>query len=797
MIVSYAQINPEYIKMRWQEPYVTGGLNKRFSGIIPRGIYRGFSLVAGPGDRQVTVKHDDPFGYCGTATYDAGNFDSVSGHNVACYENGQGFQTSIHFNESVSGSVVLDCNGYNNVKLCAVITADYFIGKWTTGQIQLVTTEEVDNNPYYIVMGGVNVPSSGVAITNSHIFYDDETYARTQPWATQKRYGYMAPYHVEQLDTATEDIWNILEVRNIVEGVSGNFDFNYSNNTLSWDCPIRLMVPNQDFDYIIPVQTVSGIYNGDVVYVVLDKTGIITEPIVQKCSNGDLPLDNENKTNYVLGYREGNVFIRRNGEIVASKNIYEESYIVLSDIESGKEITLPGDSENGNALKYYFNGSKELLVWIDGQKQSCDTLEVVNSFEPTEYVSGTGMVRVPDSIDLSYVMREDAFVDSNGNEFSILGEIDNTYGEKSFVIASEQEVSVSGTGSIIRRDYAEFGVKNDYVNSIIIKKFVKKNSILTFRVVPSSVVATNNGGGGGSGTLQETYENGNTIETVSGRPFIVSGPIGEKVAVFDGDIEVTGVIDPTGIAFERMTDEPFESDQDGLWVDSSGNLMYKNKILGTNSQINDQATGITPYLNSTGETLAKGRVARKAGTGKVDYASWASYESSGVIGIFVENISSGNSGKVQENGKVAVGVITASCFTEGVLPSDGTKIFLASNGQFTVTPPETIGQYIVYMGIWNDSALNLQISFLGVVEAEVTQYKVEIHAVTADDITNKYFSLLYSPTEGTISADVLPSQGLIVGTDFTIVSSNRFSWDGLELESFLSVGEKIRVAYCY
>ena len=31
-------------KIRWREPYVSEGLNRKFAGVIPRGIYRGFGI---------------------------------------------------------------------------------------------------------------------------------------------------------------------------------------------------------------------------------------------------------------------------------------------------------------------------------------------------------------------------------------------------------------------------------------------------------------------------------------------------------------------------------------------------------------------------------------------------------------------------------------------------------------------------------------------------------------------------------------------------------------------------------
>lgn len=46
------------IKMRWREPYLTEGINKKGAAVVPRGIYRGFRLRAGVNPMEVTVEAD-------------------------------------------------------------------------------------------------------------------------------------------------------------------------------------------------------------------------------------------------------------------------------------------------------------------------------------------------------------------------------------------------------------------------------------------------------------------------------------------------------------------------------------------------------------------------------------------------------------------------------------------------------------------------------------------------------------------------------------------------------------------
>lgn len=79
-------------------------------------------------------------------------------------------------------------------------------------------------------------------------------------------------------------------------------------------------------------------------------------------------------------------------------------------------------------------------------------------------------------------------------------------------------------------------------------------------------------GGGTSGSLQDAYNNGSTITTVGATPFTVGGAA-TKVAQFNGDIGVTGVIDPKGITFIRQSVSPIDPADDGLWMNTSGDLM--------------------------------------------------------------------------------------------------------------------------------------------------------------------------------------------------------------------------------
>jgi hypothetical protein len=75
---------------------------------------------------------------------------------------------------------------------------------------------------------------------------------------------------------------------------------------------------------------------------------------------------------------------------------------------------------------------------------------ITPAFTPSSYTSGTGVVTVPDSADLSNVEVGDLFTDAADNQFAIIGGISDVPGSKQFQIATGQTVSLS-MGAIIER----------------------------------------------------------------------------------------------------------------------------------------------------------------------------------------------------------------------------------------------------------------------------------------------------------------------------------------------------------
>jgi len=114
---------------------------------------------------------------------------------------------------------------------------------------------------------------------------------------------------------------------------------------------------------------------------------------------------------------------------------------VLATFSSGVELSYYTKVE----LTDYTNVHKELV-----QRQPGD-IEVIASFTPVSYTASTGLIIVPDTVDLNTVVIGDVFVDSTSSRFVIRGDIDNTTGSKSFTIRKNQTVSTA-IGATIRRE---------------------------------------------------------------------------------------------------------------------------------------------------------------------------------------------------------------------------------------------------------------------------------------------------------------------------------------------------------
>ena len=111
-ILDSKSILPEFIKLRWNEPYVSAGLNRKTFKSLPRGVYNGFVVKPGPGTNQLQVVHDDPRGWASTSGYAAGAFDMASGWSIAVHESVQGYNATIAIQAAANRNFIFDIAAY-------------------------------------------------------------------------------------------------------------------------------------------------------------------------------------------------------------------------------------------------------------------------------------------------------------------------------------------------------------------------------------------------------------------------------------------------------------------------------------------------------------------------------------------------------------------------------------------------------------------------------------------------------------------------------------------------------------
>lgn len=139
------------------------------------------------------------------------------------------------------------------------------------------------------------------------------------------------------------------------------------------------------------------------------------------------------------------------------------------------------------------------------------------------------------------------------------------------------EMYLNGQYLTMGDDWLEVGPTDCESNKIQINQELFPGDRLTFRIDTNGGVyfASSGAGGGGSSSLQDAYEGGRTITTNPSQPIVISGPSGEKIMVIQGDIDVTGVIDPLGITFTPQTSNPLSVTDRGLWVNTSNELIFE------------------------------------------------------------------------------------------------------------------------------------------------------------------------------------------------------------------------------
>ncbi len=234
---------------------------------------------------------------------------------------------------------------------------------------------------------------------------------------------------------------------------------------------------------------------------------------------------------------------------------------------------------------------------------------------------------------------------------------------------------------------------------------------LEFRLIVGGASGGGGGGGGGGGNLQDAYNAGNDITTAPNSPFtVISG--GGKAAQFDGDIGVTGVIDPAGMELTPQSSNPLAANAAGIWVDPDGNLMSTDgetelNITQTVQNLASSSALTLNLANNTGSSIPANSAVYVSSAGNISLASCTNLipAASRVIGVTTAVIANGSLGPVA----IAGYVINA-----GTGMTQGAYAYLSDTpGGITMTPPSTPGYESVIIGVVDGNNLFLQIQNVG------------------------------------------------------------------------------------
>lgn len=104
----------------------------------------------------------------------------------------------------------------------------------------------------------------------------------------------------------------------------------------------------------------------------------------------------------------------------------------------------------------------------------------VSNIQPTAFNPLTGVVSIPDSVDLSSIYPNLVYIDSAGNEHVITGGINNAIGHKQFAVDNEGVVALGSGGQILTTiNYEVFQTHGNIETSQLILGIHTKDSLLT------------------------------------------------------------------------------------------------------------------------------------------------------------------------------------------------------------------------------------------------------------------------------------------------------------------------------
>lgn len=298
-------IDNTQIKVRWEEPFVSDALNKKVFGILPRGVYSGFVVTAGPGDRDITITNTTDIG-C-VSGFCSGTYDTTSGYSIAIHENINGQQTTISARDDL-GQFTLDLTGLDSQTVFATLDVDYLLGQQTAAFVKIVNAAEMNSDPTLINLAKINMPAVSIPITAPNIVTDDPVFPRIEPYAERDKFGFMSTRQQRAHERLKSMAGSELSS-------DGTIQWEVSAaNTLEWSATIRIKILNRSFSYTIAADSLS-VSDQTVVYVnVQDLAGGVLTPLTTTI--GTFTFDEAEALHYPLFFRDGSKIYSPYGDLV-------------------------------------------------------------------------------------------------------------------------------------------------------------------------------------------------------------------------------------------------------------------------------------------------------------------------------------------------------------------------------------------------------------------------------------------------------------------------------------------------
>ena len=383
-------LQPEFIKMRWLEPYVSAGLNRKTFKSLPRGVYSGFVVKPGPAAFEVQVVHDDPEGYGEASGFSAGAFDPASsGWSVAVHASLQGYTSTVAILTAPGGAndFVFDLTARKGSSVYLALFVNYQVGFTTAGEVRVVEAVDLDADPTLINLARVDVPLVG-SISTANIVYNDALYPRVFPFATKFKYGFMDKFQAALLEEVASISGSPAFVQKYVVPVDGPQTIPLSPGaryTVAGDdlwvfkntglrCSVR------DYD---EVDRGDG-YGEEIYYTGTLKSGDILTLRVQQFSSV------LTSTTQVL---DENALISANVQFI---NFAGTGVFVTPDGPNRVKVNVPGGG-SGSALKTKFNDTGSAIVAFRAVKVNTDN--TIALFDPTvsgDHFYGITIANIPD-----------------------------------------------------------------------------------------------------------------------------------------------------------------------------------------------------------------------------------------------------------------------------------------------------------------------------------------------------------------------------------------------------------------